>query len=217
MSRPPGIEGAHLWYHIYNRGNEKRVVFHDDDDRNSFLDLLFESAALFAVDVHSFALMPNHFHLMIATGEANLCQFMQQFQNRVIKVYNARHARVGHVFQDRYKAIVVDSEEYGSVLSRYIHLNIVRSGTMKTAGVRERLAMLRSYPWSSYRTYVGHEPSRWPGASPASRVPWQSAQLRTAHCGSDRPSRPSWLLLGNQGRQALKTTSTNASRQRQNR
>ena len=167
MARPPRIEGAHLWYHVYNRGNEKRVVFHDDDDRNSFLDLLFESAALFAVDVHSFALMPNHFHLMITTREANLCQFMQQFQNKFIKVYNARHDRVGHVFQDRYRAIVVDSTAYGSELSRYIHLNIARSGTMKTAGIRERLATLRAYPWSSYRAYVGHEPPRWPVASTA--------------------------------------------------
>ncbi len=162
MARPLRIEGPHFWYHVYNRGNEKRTVFHDDDDRRLFLDLLFESSELFNAAVHAYALMPNHFHLLLVTREANLGAFMQRFQNKFIKHYNARHDRVGHIFQDRYKAIVIDSQQYSHELSRYIHLNIARYHDLRTAPARQRLAALRTFPWSSYRAYIGLEPSAWP-------------------------------------------------------
>jgi len=162
MARPLRIEGPHLWYHVYNRGNEKRTVFHDDDDCRLFLDLLFESTDLFNAEVHAYALMPNHFHLLLVTREANLGACMQRFQNKFIKHYNVRHDRVGHIFQDRYKAIVIDSQQYSHELSRYIHLNAARYHDLRTAPARQRLVALRTFPWSSYRAYIGLEPCAWP-------------------------------------------------------
>ena len=162
MARPLRIEGEFLWYHVYNRGNEKRDVFLSDEDNCLFLDTLFRFAATFDVQVHSFALMPNHFHLFILTCKPNLGRFMQSFQTSFARLYNDMHDRVGHVFQDRYKAIVVDAHEYSHELSRYIHLNPARSRHLEATTLRDRLKALREYPWSSYRAYCGLETSRWP-------------------------------------------------------
>ncbi|RLD09310.1 MAG: hypothetical protein DRI44_08795 [Chlamydiae bacterium] len=162
MGRPPRIEGEDLWYHVFNRGNEKRDVFFSDSERTYFLDFLFESAETFNVEVHNYALMSNHFHLFIRTLEPNLCRFMQGFMNKFVKVYNTKRERVGRLFQGPYRAIVVDSNEYGHELSRYIHLNYVRGHKWKNVSVRKRLEALNEYPWSSYRVYAGLEEPHWP-------------------------------------------------------
>lgn len=162
MGRPPRIEGENLWYHVFNRGNEKHDVFFTDDDRTSFLDFLFESAGIFNVEIHNFALMHNHFHLFIHTLEPNLCRFMHGFMNKFVKIYNIEKQRVGRLFQGPYRAIVVDSNEYGHELSRYIHLNYVRGHGWENVSTRKRLQTLNEYPWSSYRVYAGLESPRWP-------------------------------------------------------
>ena len=162
MGRSPRIEGENLWYHVFNRGNEKRDIFFIDDDRTFFLDLLFESAAMFNVEVHTFSLMPNHFHLFIRTLEPNLCRFMHSYMNKFVKGHNKANQRVGRLFQGPYRAIVVDSNEYGHELSRYIHLNWVRGHGWENAPMRHRLRALNDYSWSSYRIYAGLETPRWP-------------------------------------------------------
>jgi len=163
MPRPLRIEGENLWYHVYNRGNEKRDIFISDADNRLFLDILFRCAADFQVEVHAYALMLNHFHFLIMTREANLCRFMHEMLGGFVGRYNAAHARVGHVFQGRYKAIVVDTHEYGRALLRYIHLNPARTKRLgDAASLRERLRVLRDYPWSSYRAYAGMETCPWP-------------------------------------------------------
>lgn len=162
MARSLRIEGENLWYHVFNRGNEKRDVFLDDADYRLFLDIFFDLATEFHVEIHSFAIMPNHFHLYIMTRKANLCRFMHRAGTKFANRYNDAHQRVGHVFQGRYKAIVVDTQEYGRELTRYIHLNPARSSKLTESNLRAQLRMLRDYPWSSYRTYAGLSPCPWP-------------------------------------------------------
>ncbi|NLF39807.1 hypothetical protein GX586_10200 [bacterium] len=162
MARPLRIEGENLWYHVLNRGNERRDVFVDDSDYRSFLNTFFSCAVDFGVEIHCFSLMPNHFHLFLMTRKANLSRYMHCAESTFCSHYNVMHERVGHVFQGRYKAIVVDTEEYGRELSRYIHLNPARSSRLSGPDLRTRLRTLRSYPWSSYRSYAGLAPSAWP-------------------------------------------------------
>ena len=162
MARTPRIEGENLFYHIFNRGIEKRKIFFNDDDRSLMLDLMFETAADFDVEIHSFALMPNHFHFFIKTLQPNLCRFMHSSMNKFVKSYNRLNDRVGRLFQGPYKAIVVDSNEYGHVLSRYIHLNWTRGYGNKRLAIEKRFEALNEYQWSSYRVFAGLDSPKWP-------------------------------------------------------
>jgi len=162
MGRAPRIEGEGLWYHVYNRGNEKRDVFLGEQDYRLFLNTLFRSCEQFGVEVHAFVLLSNHFHLMVRTLHANLCQWMHTMMSNFTRTYNTSHERVGHVFQSRYRAIVVDSEAYGRELLRYIHLNPVRGGRAVGMDIAMRLEILRKYPWSSHAAYAGLKRCPWP-------------------------------------------------------
>lgn len=162
MARAPRIEGENLYYHIFNRGIEKRDIFFNDDDRSLLLDIMFETAADFNVEIHTYALMPNHFHFFIKTLEPNLCRFMHASMNKFVRAYNRLNKRVGRLFQGPYQAIVVDSNEYGHILSRYIHLNWVRGHGKENSSMKKRIAALNEYQWSSYRAFVGLESPRWP-------------------------------------------------------
>jgi len=162
MPRPLRIEAQDLWYHVYNRGNEKREVFVSDTDNILFLDTLFMYARQFDVEIHAYVLMGNHFHVLLKTREANLCRFMHDMLTTFVRRYNQLHERVGHVFQGRYKAVVVDQQAYGMELLRYIHLNPARSKRLGNASLLQRLRALRDYPWSSYRAYAGLERCPWP-------------------------------------------------------
>jgi len=162
MSRTPRIEGENLFYHIFNRGIEKRKIFFNDDDHSLMLDLMFETAADFDVEIHTYALMPNHFHFFIKTLQPNLCRFMHSSMNKFVKKYNRLNDRVGRLFQGPYKAIIVDSNEYGHILSRYIHLNWARAYGNKRLSLERRFNALNEYQWSSYRVFAGLESPRWP-------------------------------------------------------
>ncbi|MCK5851671.1 Helicase associated domain protein [bacterium] len=162
MSRTPRIEGENLFYHIFNRGIEKRKIFFNDDDRSLLLDLMFETANEFNVEIHTYALMPNHFHFFIKTLEPNLCRFMHSSMNKFVKSYNRLNERVGRLFQGPYKAIVVDSNEYGHILSRYIHLNWARAYGNKRLSLEKRFNAINEYQWSSYRAFAGRESPQWP-------------------------------------------------------
>ena len=146
MARPLRIEFPGAVYHLTSRGNARQPVFADAQDRNAFLDALAEVVARFGWRCHAYCLMGNHYHLLVETPEANLARGMRQVNGVYTQRFNRRHQQSGHLFQGRYKAILVDRDAYLLELCRYVVLNPVRSGLVRSAG---------QYAWSSYRATVG--------------------------------------------------------------
>lgn len=142
MSRPLRIACEEAWYHVLSRGNERRPVFRDGRDYGRFVDLLGAMSERFGMEVWSYALMGNHYHLVLRPREANLSQAMQWLGVAYSVWHNRRHRRSGHLFQGRFKSVLVTEDEYLARLICYVHRNPVR------ARLVERLA---EYPWSSYR------------------------------------------------------------------
>ncbi len=134
------------------RGNARQAVFNDNEDRESFYELLGQGVTRFGYRLHGFCLMGNHIHLAAQVGEVSLSRIMQHLGFRYTQEFNRRHGRVGHLFQGRYQALLVDAESYLLELVRYIHLNPVRAGLVKKA---ER------YRWSGHRAYLGQERLGW--------------------------------------------------------
>jgi len=157
MARPLRIHYAGAWYHITCRGNEKSPIFRDNKDRQKFLELLGERSQEFSLEVHSYCLMDNHFHFLLRTLLPNLARFMQRFNTAYIMYFNKRHDRAGHLYQGRYKAILVDADSYLLELSRYIHLNPVRLRRFEGVPFEEKVKALEQYPWSSYGAYIGKQ------------------------------------------------------------
>jgi len=145
MGRPLRIEYPGALYHITSRGNERRIVFVDDEDRMRFLDTLHDYHDRFRIRVHAFVLMDNHYHLVLETPRGNLVKVMQGLNSGYTGYFNRKYQRSGHLFQGRYKAILVDKKGYLVELTRYVHLNPVRAQMADTPEV---------YPWSSYPGYV---------------------------------------------------------------
>ena len=133
----------------------ERCLFRDDADRVRFLDRLADRIEQYHVRLYLFVLMTNHFHLVIETPEANCSKFMHSLSTAYTVYYNLRHSRHGHLLDGRYKAKLVEGDEYLLSLSRYVHLNPVQVGTLKTRPIEEKIKALRSYKWSSYPSYVG--------------------------------------------------------------
>ena len=153
MSRPWRIEYEGALYHLLSRGNEGREIFKDDIDRRFFLYLISEMSERFDMDIYAYVLMENHYHLLVKTHRANLKKAMHWFGTTYTQKYNWRHSRNGHLFQGRYKSIIVQNDAYMLRLSCYIHRNPLRAGIVK------RLA---DYPWSSYLPYAyGHTAPMW--------------------------------------------------------
>jgi len=147
------FEGA--IYHLSARGNRREAVFLDDQDWGQFLDLLVKSLARYRVQLHAWVLLPNHFHLLARTERANLSRWMHWLMVSYAVGFNRRHRKVGHLFQGRYQALLVEQGEYVLELSRYLHLNPVRGRVLGVGSPAERRERLRSYRWSSYRGYAG--------------------------------------------------------------
>jgi REP element-mobilizing transposase RayT len=140
-------------YHVFSRGNQKLPIFHTDDDRYFYLKCLREAHEKFAVIVHVYCLMPNHYHLILETPLANLSSMMHFLNTSYTIYFNKKNKRCGHLFQGRYKSILIEAESYAQELSRYIHLNPVRS---------EIVDLPEQFPWSSYRAYMGFAmPEKW--------------------------------------------------------
>jgi len=154
MTRPIRIEYAGAWYHVTCRGNERRAIFRDDADRRKLLEQLAESQELYDVEVHAYVLMSNHFHLLVKIRQANLQRFMQRFNTSYTVYYNRKYHRSGHLYQGRYKAILVDADEYLLELSRYIHLNPVKISKYRKTSLQDKGKLLQLYRWSSYPGYV---------------------------------------------------------------
>ena len=138
MVRPLRIEYPNAWYHVTSRGVARSEIFRDDKDRKRFLKILEESVDAFNVEVHCYVLMSNHFHFLLKTPEGNLSRFMQRFNTAYTTYFNLRHRRSGHLYQGRYKAILVEADEYLLELSRYIHLNPVRLEKYRDSSLEEK-------------------------------------------------------------------------------
>ncbi len=135
MARPLRIEYAGAYYHVMNRGNRRQTVFAEPRDYELFLERLGQFGTQFDVRVLCYCCLPNHFHLYLRTGQANLSRFMQSLLTSFTISLNRRHRSSGHVFQGRFMAHLVDNEEYGAQVSHYIHLNPVRINTLRQSPV----------------------------------------------------------------------------------
>ena len=173
MARALRVEFPGAWYHVTARGNEPRAIFRSDLDRSRFLELLGEYTARFGLRLHAYAFMPNHYHLMVETPAGGLSRAMQWLNVSYTVWFNRKHGRCGHLFQGRFKAVLVEAGQWGLELSRYVHLNPVRvarlglgkderarlrSGQGKAASrvlIAARCEELRKFRWSSYRAYIG--------------------------------------------------------------
>ncbi len=142
MARPLRLELAGGVYHVTSRGDRQEDIYLDDEDREAWLALLGRVCERFNWRCYAYCLMDNHYHIVIETVDGNLSKGMRQLNGVYTQHVNRRHARVGHVFQGRYKAILVEKDSYLLELSRYVVLNPVRAGIVKD---------LRKWPWSSYQ------------------------------------------------------------------
>lgn len=153
MSRQLRIEFPGAIHHVTSRGNERRNIFRDDHDRRHFLEILEEVVILRRWTLHAWVLMSNHYHLLVETPEIGLSRGMKKLNESYAKWFNTRHRRVGHLFQGRFKNILVERESHLLELTRYIVLNPVRCGAVKYAG---------DWKWSNYRATAGlTKPPPW--------------------------------------------------------
>ncbi len=153
MARPIRIEFCGALYHVTSRGDRREAIYEDDEDRSRFLEILAQVVADANWLCHAYCLMSNHYHLVIETPDKNLAKGMRQLNGVYTQSSNRRHGRVGHLFQGRYKAIVVDADSHLLELTRYVVLNPVRAGMVAEPG---------AWPWSSYRATVGIDaPPSW--------------------------------------------------------
>lgn len=148
MARPLRLEFPHAVYHLTSRGNARQRIVRDDGDRQQFLTILGHVIDRFGWHCHAYCLMTNHYHLLIETPRANLSSGMRQLNGLVTQAFNRRHRRVGHLFQGRFKAILVERDAHLLELCRYVVLNPVRA---------KLVAHPRQWIWSSYRPTAGEE------------------------------------------------------------
>lgn len=152
MSRKQRLHIPGGFYHAILRGNAGEPIFFDDGDRHRFYLLLQEGIERYGHRIHAFCLMTNHVHLVVQIAELPLSKIMQNVSFRYTRWINWRKGRMGHLFQGRHKAFLVDSDEYLLQLIRYIHLNPVRVGMAPKP---------EEYRWSSHRAYLGKESLPW--------------------------------------------------------
>jgi putative transposase len=152
MSRPLRLEFEGAVYHVLARGNERREIFRDDRDREKYLERLRHYRERFGFRLLAFCLMSNHVHLVIETGPTRLSRIMLGLQGSYTQWFNRRHRRSGHLFQGRYKAFLVEQDEYLKALVRYVHENPVKAKVVERAG---------QYRWSSDRFYRQGKGPKW--------------------------------------------------------
>ncbi len=146
MARSLRIEFSGAHYHITSRGNERKYIYRTNKDREKFLSYLKSAHLKYGAVIHAFCLMNNHYHIFMETPRGNLSQIMLHINGAYTNYFNFRHKRRGHLFQGRYKAILVEADSYAAELSRYIHLNPVRASMVNRPD---------QFKWSSYQHYVG--------------------------------------------------------------
>src|SRR5574337_642929 len=145
MARPLRIQYEDALYHVTCRGNERKAIFRDDHDKNVFLELLNDGIETYHIILYCYVLMDNHFHLLLETPLANLSEFMRWFNITYTSHYNRRHKRIGHLYQGRYKSILVEKKSYLHIVSRYIHLNPVKTKQVGKLPLSEKKKRRRLY------------------------------------------------------------------------
>ena len=146
MARPLRIEFPGAVYHLTSRGDRQEKIFRDDEDRRSFLRILGQTADRFDARLLAYCLMGNHYHLVLQTRQANLSRCMRQLNGVYTQAFNRRHELTGHLFQGRFKAILVDRDSYLVALCRYVERNPVAARLVRSCDAWE---------WSSFRAHVG--------------------------------------------------------------
>ena len=146
MSRPLRIEFPGAVYHVTSRGDRREPIFHGDDDRQTLLMVLAQAMDRFDAQVLAYCLMGNHYHFVLHTRQANLSRLMRHLNGVYTQMFNRQHGKVGHLFQGRFKAILVDRDAYLLEVCRYVELNPVRAGIVPDP---------QAWAWSSYRAHVG--------------------------------------------------------------
>jgi putative transposase len=155
MSRPLRLEFEGALYHVTSRGDRREPIYDDDIDRDAFLDIVGDAMERFDAIGFAYCLMGNHYHLVIQTRQANLSRLMRHVNGVYTQTYNRRHRLTGHLFQGRFKAVVVDGDAYFLEVCRYVDLNPVRAGMVRRP---------QDWRWSSFRAHVGDdatEPPAW--------------------------------------------------------
>jgi REP element-mobilizing transposase RayT len=191
MARKRRILVAGGWYHVVNRGNRREALFRSDTDRRRFLGRVAELPDRFRVEVHAFVLMDNHYHLLVRTVDANLSEAIRWLQVSYSSAFNWAHRIHGHLFQGRFRSVLIEDVRGVGEVARYLHLNPVRlqelgldkAGQRRArvadiadpgaALVQKRLRVLAEYPWSSWRVYDGAE----------SRPAWLTVGVIANTCG----------------------------------
>lgn len=163
MARPLRIEFAGAVYHVTSRGNARRPIVRDDADRRAWLRCLADVVGQYHWLCHAYCLLNNHFHLLIETPEGNLAQGMRQLNGVYTQQFNRRHNRVGHLYQGRYKAILIQKDTHLLEVCRYVVLNPVRA---------KSVSQPQHWRWSSYRATAGYEKP-----APGLHVDWVLAQF----------------------------------------
>jgi len=153
MARSLRIDFPGAFYHVLSRGNRQEEIFIDDSDRTNFLNRLSVLHQKYGILVHAYVLMDNHYHLLAEAVDGNISRIMRDLNGGYTVYFNKRHQKVGHLFQGRYKSLLVDKDSYLLELSKYIHLNPVRA---------RRVKFPKEYPWSSYGYYTKKDVKRPP-------------------------------------------------------
>jgi REP element-mobilizing transposase RayT len=150
MARPLRISYPGAFYHVTSRGNEQKGIFKSQRDREKFIEYLESAVKRYDAVIHAYCLMDNHYHLLLETPSGNLSRIMAHINGAYTTYFNVKRERFGHLFQGRYKAILIEADEYAKELSRYIHLNPVRA---------KMVNLPEEYEWSSYSYYIGKKKS----------------------------------------------------------
>ena len=150
MARPLRLEFAGAIYHVTSRGDRREDIYLTDEDRQDWLDVLRQTCERFNWVVHAWCQMSNHYHLLVETVDGNLSRGMRQLNGQYTQRFNQRHQLVGHLFQGRYKAILVQRETYLLELVRYVVLNPLRARMVES---------LDDWPWSSFPQFMGQAPA----------------------------------------------------------
>lgn len=167
MARPLRLEFPGALYHVTSRGDHQEAIYRDDHDRQAWLDTLQLVCRRFNFTVHAYCQMTNHYHLLVETTDGNLAQGMRQLNGIFTQRFNRHHALAGHLFQGRYKAILVQKESHLLEVSRYVVLNPLRAGSIAT---------LDDWAWSSHFAMLGRAPA------PA----WLATDFLLGHFGTER-------------------------------
>ena len=177
MARPPRIEIPGALYHVTSRGDRREPIFADNFDRNALLDVLADGLTRLDATVLAYCLMGNYYHLVVCTRQANLSRLMRHVNGVYTQRFNRRHGLVGHLFQGRFKSILVDHQSYLLEVCRYVDLNPVRAGLVAQPG---------DWPWSSFSAHTG----RYAGP------PWLDSQALWSALLAEPVSTPAQAMLG---------------------